>query len=46
MNIYAQQLLSVLAFVMTMLTMLYVTLSMVKKNKSPRAITLREENEQ
>lgn len=46
MNIYAQQLLSVLAFVMTMLTMLYVTLSMVKKNKSPRAITLREENKQ
>ena len=46
MNVYAQQLLSVLAFVMTMLTMLYVTLSMVKKNKSPRAITLREENEQ
>ncbi len=46
MNIYAQQLLSVLAFVMTMLTMLYVTLSMVKKNKSPRAMTLREENEQ
>jgi MFS family permease len=46
MNIYAQQILSVLAFVMTMLTMLYVTLSMVKKNKSPRAITLREENEQ
>ena len=33
MNVYAQQLLSVLAFVMTMLTMLYVTLSMVKKNK-------------
>ena len=46
MNIYAQQLLSVLAFVMTMLTMLYVTLSMVKKNKSPRAITLREENKE
>ena len=46
MNIYAQQILSALAFVMTMLTMLYVTLSMVKKNKSPRAITLREENKQ
>lgn len=46
MSIYAQQLLSALAFVMTMLTMLYVTLSMVKRGKSPRAIRLREENEQ
>lgn len=36
MNIYAQQLLSVLAFVMTMLTMLYVTLSMVKKKTTPK----------
>lgn len=41
MNIYAQQLLSVLAFVMTMLTMLYVTLSMVKKKTTPK-----EENKQ
>ena len=46
MSIYAQQLLSALAFVMTMLTMLYVTFSMVKRGKSPRAIRLREENEQ
>lgn len=30
MNIYAQQILSALAFVMTMVTMLYVTLSMVR----------------
>lgn len=44
-NIYAQQILSAIAALMTIITMLYVTLSMVRGKKEPRAIRLTEERE-
>ncbi len=39
-NIYAQQILSAMACLMTLVTMLYVTISMVKGKKEPCAIKL------